>query len=260
MIICLQDNIVIYEMSVIILAGLLIIVLVLFIGLMSKKNNVPKTERMNVGDSSTLESSLTNVSNQISSYLGFDPTGGRAPYNSTTFQQYLSDSIQLLNQEQSSGSVSPQFGQYLGHLLKEIQTVSPLDQSSFDEENIGTIAGSLFLCVLSLQNGIKWEPEGSNLIQDVIRAAELYDEWLSGKKSATDAAKYLNDPIIYNLKMDSEDAYPTGTIQVLNELIDAATADVWYLTNNNLNKARAWSNLGMFEAFKCVFTEDGNTC
>lgn len=216
--------------------------------------------KVKLKDVSTLETSLTNVSNQISSYLGFDPTGGFSPYNSTIFQQYLNSAVQSLSQEQSSGSISPQLGQYLGNLLKEVQAVSPLDKGSFDEAYIGTVSGALFLCVLALQNGVEWEPENSSIIQDAMQASELYGDWLSNKKTSADAGTYLNDPIVYNLKMDADAGYPSGTVQVLDELTDEAIADAWYLSNNNLNKARAWYSLGMFQGFTCVFTEDGNTC
>lgn len=247
-------------MNIVIFTLALIILVLVFAFLTRKKQSIPTLRKPKLRDVSSLETSLTNVSNQISSYLGFDPTGGFAPYNSTTFQQYLGDAIQSANQEQSSGSFSPQFWQYLINLLKGVQAVSPLNAGSFDQEHLGRISGAIFICVLALQNGIEWEPEDSSLIQDVEHTVDLYEDWLSGKKSSTDAGSYLNDPLVYNLKMDADAGYPTGTVQVLDEITAAAIADAWYLSNNNMSKARVWYDLGMFDGFKCVYTADGNTC
>lgn len=208
----------------------------------------------------SLPSSIANVSSQISSYLGFDPTGGQSPYNSAQFQQYLSDAVQALGQ--SSGSLIPQFAQYIGKLLNQVQQVSPLESGSFDQQQMGIIAGQLFLSalVIDMGNQIEWEGPTSDLIQDVGEAVQTYLDWLGDKKSSTDTGTYLTDPVIYNLNMDADGGYSSGTVQVLEQIIAAAKVDAWYLGSNNMNRARAWYDLGMFEGFKCIFTADGNTC
>lgn len=231
----------------------------------SKKSGMKRklsTKKYRSSNGQDIEYSLANLSGQISSYLGYDGTGGRFPYNSSEFQQYLLESIQDLSQLQSSGSILPQFGQYIGKLLKYVQDVGPLESGSFDSQQMGIIAGQLYLCsyVFEMGGKIEWEGASSDIIQDVGEAVQTYMDWLGGQKSSSDAGTYLKDPVIYNLKLDADAGYPDETVQVLDQITASAEVDAWHLGSNNLNIAQAWYDLGMFIGFKCVYTADGNTC
>lgn len=206
----------------------------------------------------TLSSALANVSIQISSYLGYDPSGGNNPYNSANFVQYVNDSLQLLQQAQSSGSLNSQFIQYIGQLLNTVKEFTPLEKSSIDEQEMGILAGQLYMCCQALTNGISWQGQSSDIIQDATHAIDTYQSWLAGSMTSAQAATYMNDPVIYNLKLDTDEGYPSSVVSSLP--IDLAEVDAWYWSNNNANKARVWYDLGQFIGFTCIYTADGNTC
>lgn len=208
-------------------------------------------------DDQTLTSALANISNQISSYVGYDPTGGSSPYNSAAFVQYVNDASQLLQQAQSSGSINTQLAQYISKLLSQVTEVTPLEKSSFDSQNMGIIAGQLYMSVMALINGVSWNGQSDDIMQDVQHAVDTYQSWLGGSLTSAAAATYMNDPVVYNLQLDSGNYPPSVSMTVPT---GAAKVDAWYWSNGDANKARVWYDLGQFIGFGCIYTADGNTC
>jgi hypothetical protein len=247
----------------ILLTGLIILALGIIAFCHSKSNSISATRaklHVNANAKSSddeLIGALSNVSFQISSYVGYDPTGGHYSYNSAAFVQYVNSAIQLLHQAQSSGSINTELGQYISKLLSQVSNVTPLEKSSFDEQEMGIIAGQLSMATHALTNGIEWEGASSGIIQDAQHAVDTYQAWLGGSLTTAAAAAYMNDPVVYNLKLDN-DGYPPSITQSLPT--DIAEVDAWYWSNGDTNRPRIWFDLGMFIGFGCIYTSDGNTC
>lgn len=251
-------------MNDLLIIGIGIVVLGLILVLcarMHKKSNGGmmngRNKTRSVSDDQTLSGALSNVSNQISSYVGYDPSGN-SPYNSDAFVQYVNNALQLLQQSQSSGSINKELGQYIGKLLNQVKLVTPLEKSSIDEQEMGIVAGQLYMCVHALQNGISWEGAGSDVIQDVEHGISTYQKWLGDSLSSAAAGAYMNDPVAYNLRMDADKGYPSSVMESLPT--DLAEADAWYWTNGNINRARVWYDLGQFIGFQCIYMENGDSC
>jgi hypothetical protein len=250
-------------MYLLIIGGIILVLIFAFLFHLHKDSNSPKKTFAkgiirSPSNNQDLSSVLANVSIQISSYVGYDPTGGQKPYNSDQFVQYVNNALQLLQQAQSSGSLNNEFGQYLGKLLNQVKLVTPLEKSSFDAQGMGTIAGQLYMGSMALINGISWQGASSDIMQDAVHAVDTYQAWLAGSMSSADAGKYMNDPIVYNLKIDTGGDYPSSVIASLP--LSFAETDAWYLSNGNANTARIWYDLGQFIGFGCIYTADGNTC